>query len=1006
MLNNFFTVADLNYSIVALFSGIYLITIKDKIKNLYHLVIFLFALGTMSVTYFLSSNFIIESLRFHRIITVTLALLGTLHLFYFLINYPKSNWKVIPKILFYVFYIIDLILIILFIIESLKVGKIYKFDGHFWDVDEYKLSQIVGLFIVINGFMSFFTGIIRSFIIRNFRIPLLLLSLGIFLTVILPAVTNLLNRVFIISREEHQNIWAVFGNLGCFIILVTYVNYTREKTTLLSKLYAISLTSVLIILQFVNFFVLQERDRLFDLIQSEKSRNAILHFDYKIEGLKSIILIDPNLEYRILYDATKNQYFLPYMESLRNEFALMFLQLSLSKNQDIPKSVYPYLSGYMALLENNINNFSSNQDKLEFLYKNKRKFQILHQTIQSLSEEKFREEYKKLLKKYQSHEIYKYFLKENSKSKQEALQSIPILQQLNQKKYIFLQGRFFWDNTFVGYYYNLNDRIYLVLYEYHYYRIFISKIADILFYIITIGTLLILIGYPIFFLGSVLEPLKKLVSGLQSVEQGDLSIRLSISTNDELGYVTRIFNQMVESIKEKNEKLEEYANHLEQKVIERTKELEKSLKEIETLKEKQDGDYFLTSLLVKPLNSNEILDLGNVKTDFIIRQYKNFKFRKWESEIGGDFCTAKKIILRGKTYSFIINADAMGKSIQGAGGSLILGSVLKAIVERTNYQEEVKQFLPEKWLKYTFVELRRVFDSLNGNMLVSLIMLLIDEETGFIYFMNAEHPDIVLFRNQKASYIKPKEYLKKLGLYAEGLLSISTLQLQVGDVLFLGSDGKDDIVIEKYPDGSRKINMDDNLFLNIVENSQGNLNAIYSNLSERGEIIDDFSLIRIEYQPEINPSHKKRSISLKDKEKFTTVKGLIDSFKIQNDFNSLEKVNEILTEFYKKYPKNIYIKKLLFKMYTLQKKFVEAITILEEIFWLEPSSDRILYKLIKLLKNRRLYLKAAEYGEIYLLRNPDDKEMISTLINLYKSMNHPRYKKLEKYLQIPDTKIQ
>lgn len=97
MLNNFFTVADLNYAILALFSAGYLLTIQNKSQILYHLIIFLLFLGIMSLTYFVSSNFVDEFFRFHRWITVSGALLGTLHLFYFVVNYPKSNWKKIPK---------------------------------------------------------------------------------------------------------------------------------------------------------------------------------------------------------------------------------------------------------------------------------------------------------------------------------------------------------------------------------------------------------------------------------------------------------------------------------------------------------------------------------------------------------------------------------------------------------------------------------------------------------------------------------------------------------------------------------------------------------------------------------------------------------------------------------------------------------------------------------------------------------------------------------------------
>lgn len=215
------------------------------------------------------------------------------------------------------------------------MGSVYRFDGHFWDIDEYKLSQIVGLLIVFNGFLAFFSGIIRSFLIRNARLSLFLLSIGVLLTVIIPAITNFLNRIFLINRVEHQNIWAIFGNIGCFIIFVSYISYTKEKTTLLSKLYAISLTSILIILQFVNFYILRERDELFDLIQYEKNRNLILDKNYKPEEVKTVYIIEPSLDF-VVYKGDEDESITNDLKRIKNEFALMYFQFYLLNN-NLPK---------------------------------------------------------------------------------------------------------------------------------------------------------------------------------------------------------------------------------------------------------------------------------------------------------------------------------------------------------------------------------------------------------------------------------------------------------------------------------------------------------------------------------------------------------------------------------------------------------------------------------------------------------------------------------------------
>src|SRR5690606_4056319 len=121
------------------------------------------------------------------------------------------------------------------------------------------------------------------------------------------------------------------------------------------------------------------------------------------------------------------------------------------------------------------------------------------------------------------------------------------------------------------------------------------------------------------------------------------------------------------SIASARERLREYADDLEQKVQERTAELNRTLGEVQLLKAKPDGDYFLTSLLLKPLAANDV-DSELIRVDSFVKQHKQFRFRKWQEEIGGDLNKVHGIRLRDRTYVAFVNADAMGKSMQGAVG--------------------------------------------------------------------------------------------------------------------------------------------------------------------------------------------------------------------------------------------------------------------------------------------------------------------------------------------------
>jgi Serine phosphatase RsbU, regulator of sigma subunit len=433
---------------------------------------------------------------------------------------------------------------------------------------------------------------------------------------------------------------------------------------------------------------------------------------------------------------------------------------------------------------------------------------------------------------------------------------------------------------------------------------------------------------------------------------------------------------------------------LEELVKQRTLELENSLKQVQELKLKQDADYFLTSQLLKPLNVNEVKDDGLVKVEMKIDYYKKFQFRHWNSEIGGDFCYAHKITLRGKDYIFCANADAMGKSIQGAGGALVFGSVLEAIVERTLYEDSVKQQFPEVWLKNSFIELHKVFESFDGTMLVSCILLLLDERDGCVYHINAEHPNLVLMSGDNVKFIVPRKAYMKLGVSKEGLIEIDVLKLKEGDRLFLGSDGKDDLVLGQE-DGVRIINEDETLFLDLVKESNGDLEMIYQNLKERAELMDDLSLISIEYRGDKEYLMQNRYIPKEDKILYDKAVTLMEEGKNEESY-------AILLDLKNRYEQNGIVRKRLGFVSLRLGKIKQGIEELEIASELIPWDSDVIKILSKSYFKIRDFEKAREYGELYLLRESEDKEMIKYLIDVYQRLKESFR---DKYKEIADKKI-
>lgn len=69
-------------------------------------------------------------------------------------------------------------------------------------------------------------------------------------------------------------------------------------------------------------------------------------------------------------------------------------------------------------------------------------------------------------------------------------------------------------------------------------------------------------------------PIQKLVHSVNLISKGDLTQKVDIRSRDEIGELAEAFNQMTSRLKQSYEQLEEYSRTLEQKVAERTRELE------------------------------------------------------------------------------------------------------------------------------------------------------------------------------------------------------------------------------------------------------------------------------------------------------------------------------------------------------------------------------------------------------------------------------------------------
>ncbi len=97
--------------------------------------------------------------------------------------------------------------------------------------------------------------------------------------------------------------------------------------------------------------------------------------------------------------------------------------------------------------------------------------------------------------------------------------------------------------------------LYEVGFSYLEYRQRLHQRALGLVLLIWIGSGVILIVYPLFFRSNLARPLAGLLAGVQQVNAGSLEVRVEVHTEDEVGFLARSFNNMVRSLHDLNASL-------------------------------------------------------------------------------------------------------------------------------------------------------------------------------------------------------------------------------------------------------------------------------------------------------------------------------------------------------------------------------------------------------------------------------------------------------------------
>ena len=93
---------------------------------------------------------------------------------------------------------------------------------------------------------------------------------------------------------------------------------------------------------------------------------------------------------------------------------------------------------------------------------------------------------------------------------------------------------------------------------------------------ITFLGLVLTIFLIIVIVNTIVRPVSELAKVTNQISHGDFSQQVTINRNDEIGQLADTFNNMINSLKQSRDEIEQYNRNLEEKIIERTQQLEEA----------------------------------------------------------------------------------------------------------------------------------------------------------------------------------------------------------------------------------------------------------------------------------------------------------------------------------------------------------------------------------------------------------------------------------------------
>lgn len=493
-------------------------------------------------------------------------------------------------------------------------GLEFNLLGHYWTFPSYLFNRLFSIHIILYVFIMVGVGVWRVISVKGKeRWTILAILLAMMITSIVPAIANMLSHEGAMDRNTYQIIYSVMTVVGFFLLLVLYINITKDRTTFMARLSGISLVTFLVVFVLVSFFILNDKDRTYDTLQVQKIPRITGNSNYRPPDLAYVVRSQPlagvvktiyrhdrthSLEPGALQASLVNTALWARMAELPQTNYLTALKQTLS-------NVPPSFAGYRAAILKQAQHSRLQGEEvktalLRYLGSVDRLVLYQYNQLRKFSALRFAQQARSYLKAQTDGNFGPFAiallqaLDRPAQDRQRLRRRVlTMLAPLHPPRTRLYRADTNGERHFVAFQTIVDGTVYETGFSYRDYRAFLHPLAAQLAVTIIVIILLVSLGFRVFFYGTLLSPLRSLLAGVRRVNLGELDIKIPVKVEDEIGFLTRSFNMMVQSIRRANQKLKQYADSLEEKVAERTQELVEAKQETDTIMRTVNEGLFL-----------------------------------------------------------------------------------------------------------------------------------------------------------------------------------------------------------------------------------------------------------------------------------------------------------------------------------------------------------------------------------------------------------------------------